>query len=143
LDGFAEKDQPGVHVRRVGGRNLTDAEMINHYAALAAEFEKNHGKPLTARYRNAIAVIANDKVFECFDDSIASSRFRLMAKPHPIIEDGFPINSISAELTSGRYYNDIRAEQANEMDAMPGSRAKNGFETFFGGILHELSVPVV
>ena len=37
LDGVDDARQPGVHVRRVGGRNLTDDEMIEYYSSLAAE----------------------------------------------------------------------------------------------------------
>lgn len=37
IDCLDENRQPGVHIRRVGAKNLTDEEMIAYYAALAEE----------------------------------------------------------------------------------------------------------
>ena len=53
---LTEEEQPGLHVRRVGGKELTDEEMIEHYAALA----KKHGGKITGRYRNAIYFILDE-----------------------------------------------------------------------------------
>lgn len=56
FDGVSAREQPGTHVHRVRGRELTDDEMIEYYAALAA----GHGGRLTARYRNAICLILDE-----------------------------------------------------------------------------------
>ena len=45
FDELAEEEQPGIHVRRVGGKELTDDEMIAHYASLA----ERHGGKITGR----------------------------------------------------------------------------------------------
>ena len=52
FDDVPEEDQPGIHVRTIGGKYLTDEEMLEHYSALA----KKYGN-LTARYRNAICLV--------------------------------------------------------------------------------------
>lgn len=57
FDGLPAGEQPGTHVRRVQGRELTDNEMIEYYAALAAK----HGGRLTARYQNAIYLIMDEE----------------------------------------------------------------------------------
>lgn len=36
IEGLSEEEQPGVHVRRVGGKNLTDEEMRGYYKGIAA-----------------------------------------------------------------------------------------------------------
>lgn len=56
FDELTEEEQPGIHVRRVGGKELTDDEMIAHYASLA----ERHGGKITGRYRNAIYFILNE-----------------------------------------------------------------------------------
>ena len=50
FDELPEAEQPGLHVRRVNGRSLTDAEAQEYYGAMA----RRHGGRLTARFRNAI-----------------------------------------------------------------------------------------
>ena len=56
FDELEEEEQPGIHVRRVGGRELTDEEMIGHYGSLA----ERHGGKITGRYRNAIYFILDE-----------------------------------------------------------------------------------
>ena len=55
-----EKRQPAVHVRRVGGKELTDEEMIAYYASLA----KQYGR-LTAHYENAICLVLAAACYQC------------------------------------------------------------------------------
>ena len=57
IDGVPENEQPGVHVRRVNGKVLSDEQMIVHYSSLA----KKYGNP-TARYRNAICFVEDEKL---------------------------------------------------------------------------------
>ena len=51
FDEVDEKNQPGTHVRRVNGKELSDLQMIEHYGNLA----KSYGGRLTAKYKNAKA----------------------------------------------------------------------------------------
>lgn len=55
---YEESLQPGTHIRRVNGRELTDEEMIEYYSNLAGE----HGDRLLGRYRNAIYFIVDDSL---------------------------------------------------------------------------------
>ena len=53
--------QPGVHVRNVEGKHLSDDEMIEYYSSLARRF----GGRLTARYKNALClVMSDDEVYQ-------------------------------------------------------------------------------
>jgi HAD superfamily hydrolase (TIGR01509 family) len=51
IDGLPDSEQPGVHVRMVGGKRLTDDEMVSHYSAIARRL----GGKAIARYLRAMA----------------------------------------------------------------------------------------
>ena len=38
FDELQECEQPGLYIRRVGGKELTDDEMVSHYSALAQKY---------------------------------------------------------------------------------------------------------
>lgn len=110
LDGVPDAEQPGCNARRVGGRRLSDEEMITHYAAIARRF----GGRVRARYRNAACVAtAEGELFERFDDSLASTPFYLSDTPHARRTSGFPLDTISVEIASGQYYFDLWHSRAN------------------------------
>ncbi len=104
IDGLSDARQPGVHIRRVGGRRLSDDEMIAHYAGIA----KSMGGRATARYRNGICVILGPgRMVTTMADEIGSAPFYLVDVPHPAVEEGFPLDSLSVDIDSGKYYNDV------------------------------------
>jgi 8-oxo-dGTP diphosphatase len=116
--------QPGVHVRRVRGKSLTDEEMVAYYAGLAAKM----GGQLLARYTNAIClVVSANEIYEYMGEDIASDRFLLAGTPHPKREVGFPINSLSIHIESGAYYNDLPIK--------PRTLGENGYRRFFAKAL--------
>ena len=55
IDGIDESLQPGTHVRRVGGRQLSDEEMITYYTRLV----KEHGGKLQAKWVYGMVVITD------------------------------------------------------------------------------------
>ncbi len=104
FDGLDEALQPGTYVRRVNGRELTDEEMLVYYSKLARE---NRNK-LIARYRNAIFLIFDENTcFSSMDISIASEPFILTSVPHEKREKGFPLDSLSLHIETGKYYYDL------------------------------------
>ncbi|KAK8840191.1 hypothetical protein M9Y10_031135 [Tritrichomonas musculus] len=109
--------QPGVHVRTVNDKYLTDDEMIAYYSSLA----KKYGD-LTAQYQNAICFIYDDvQRFEEMSQSMKSDKFIITSKPHSIIKKGFPLDSLSVDIKTGKYYYDLPEKIAVE----------NGFSQFF------------
>lgn len=102
--------QPGLHVRNVHGRKLSDDEMIEYYRGLA----KTYG-PLTARYKNAICLVMDSQhVYESMDDSLSGSRFRIIDKPHPRRKAGFPLDSLSVHLSDGAYFFDTPDREVDD-----------------------------
>ena len=96
------KDQPGTNIRRIGGKRLTDDEMIEYYSKLAEKYGGN----LIGYYKNGICVIINGiTIIE--NDGIYSEKFIITKEPHQKIKKGFPLDSLSIEIKSGKYYYDI------------------------------------
>lgn len=118
--GLDETLQPGTYVRRVGGKELTDEEMINYYSNLS---EKNGGK-LIGRYRNAICLFVNESTcFSSMDETLATEPFILVSTPHRKRIEGFPLDSLSVNIASGKYYYDMQEDVANQIDIVQGFKA--------------------
>lgn len=104
FDGLPDKLQPMTHIRRVNGEVLSDERMTEYYANLA----RMHGGKLIARYRNAIYFIVNDKLrFSSMADALSSEPFILCDTPHPKSAVGFPLDRLSVDIKSNKYYYDM------------------------------------
>jgi len=127
IEGLPEAEQPGVHVRMVNGRRLTDAEMTAHYAAIA----RRMGGKAMARYQNAICLITADGALHEHDgEDISGETFYLVDVPHAKRVPGYPLDCLSVRPDTGQYYND---------DPRPASDSilsAGGFSAFFRRALH-------
>ena len=122
IEGLPPGSQPGVHVRRVDGRSLDDKEMIAHYSSLAAGL----GGRARAHYQNAVCLVTEGgRVHRHDGPELAGKAFWLVDKPHDRRVPGFPLDSLSVHIASGKYYYDL-AEEAVEDGAMA-----EGFRQFF------------
>lgn len=112
FENVPDEIQPGVHVRTIHGKYLTDEEMLAYYTGLVRKYGK-----LTAYYKNAICLILDDKsCYEAMDETLESDRFTLTDKPHSAIRrKGFPLDSISLDIRSGRYFYDLPSEKVDEL----------------------------
>ena len=121
FDGLEEEKQPGIFVRRVEGKELSDDEMVAYYGALA----ENHGGRLIGRYRNAICFILDENhVYSSMDMSLATEPFVLVSKSHPKRVAGFPLDSLSKDIKSGRYYYDLQEKDVS-------TSVEDGLRAFF------------
>ena len=155
FENVPEDKQPGVHVRRVNGKNLTDGEMLAYYSGLAAEYgdqrvdintgtdidagtDINAGTDTTpcanmhtnlhtglrAYYRNAICLIMDEEhIYESMDETFSSEPFLITSVPHPdgIRREGFPLDCLSVDLTTGKYYYDLDPAELGKVAAEDGS----------------------
>ena len=126
FDELQEDEQPGLHVRRVNGKELTDDEMIEYYGSLA---ERHNGK-ITGRYRNAIYFILDENNhYSSMDMSIATEPFILVQKPHSKQRvEGFPLDSLSIDIATGKYYYDLDVKEVS-------TSVEDGLRKFFEEIL--------
>jgi len=110
FDEVKEEEQPGIHVRRINGKELSDDEMIEYYSSLA----KRYGGKITGRYRNAIYFILDENHhYSSMDMSIATEPFILTAEPHAKRVEGFPLDSLSVDIGSGKYYYDLEVKDVS------------------------------
>lgn len=122
IEGIDVKRQPGIHVRRVNGKQLKDEEMIEYYGNIAKEL----GGKTKAMYKNAICFIQDEeRIFESMGDELGSEKFILTSIPHKNRNKGFPLDSISIDEKSGKYYMDIEDEENY------GEKVRDGFRKFF------------
>ena len=126
FDNVPEAIQPGVHVRNVNGKCLTDDEMIDYYSGLV----KIYGN-LVARYRNAICFVQDDThIYEAMEPSMESEKFILTDKPHSTIrKKGFPLDSISLDIKTNKYYYDLPTDRLEQV------AVEDGFLDFFKRVL--------
>lgn len=125
FDELEENEQPGLHVRRINGKELTDDEMIEYYASLA----ERHGGRITGRYRNAIYFILDEEHhYSSMDMSIATEPFVLGTVPHPKRVEGFPLDSLSIDIATGKYYYDLEVKDVS-------TSVDDGVRAFFSAAL--------
>lgn len=105
IDNVPDEKQPGMYVRRVNGKRLSDDEMIEHYSNLVKEYGID-GK-LTCRWVDGIAVINNGKesTYTWKEDE-----FYLVDKPSKKVNPGYPLDSISIDKKLNKYFTDITEE---------------------------------
>ena len=104
LTGVAKEDQPGLFVRRVNGKVLTDDEMIEHYAGLA----RKSGNLCMLQYVTGIALITVEgiKTMELLDRPL-----QLCAEPNQNRKHkGNPLDVVT-KTADGRYFNDLSDEE--------------------------------
>lgn len=126
LDKVPEELQPGVHVRNVNGKCLSDEEMVDYYTGLAGQYGN-----LVAEYRNAICLFMDEEhIYEAMEPSLYSEKFVITDKPHSAIRKaGFPLDCISIDMKTNTYYYD-RVEEELEQLAV-----EDGFLRFFERVL--------
>lgn len=125
FDNVSADIQPGIHVRNIGGKRLSDDEMIEYYGSLA----KKYGR-LTARYKNAVCIVLSDnEIIQSMDESLWGKPFYIIETPHAKRRKGFPLDSLSVEISSGRYYFDLPETE--------DKRFIDEYRSFFGNVLKE------
>ena len=131
FDNVPDEVQPGVHVRNINGKCLSDEEMVEYYAGLVRQYGN-----LIARYRNAICFVMDENhIYESMDSSMASEKFILTDKPHSAIrKKGFPLDSMSIDVKTNKYYYDLAADELEQF------AVEDGFLLFFQKVLNLRSI---
>lgn len=127
LEHVPDELQPGVHVRNVNGKCLSDDEMIEYYSGLARKYGN-----LVAGYRNAICFVMDENhIYDAMEPSMESEKFILTDKPHSTIrKTGFPLDSLSIDIKTGKYYYDLPEDTLEQV------AVEDGFLEFFRKILN-------
>jgi 8-oxo-dGTP diphosphatase len=101
IEGLADDQQPGVHVRRIGGgESATDARMVRHYSALL----RGLGGDATGEWTFGVALA-------CDRDHVHTQRLTyqttLLATPSPVLDPGAPLNSLQFDTSTGKYFSEV------------------------------------
>lgn len=129
LEGLSKSQQPGIYVRRVNGRTLSDKEFIEYYSGIA----RQHGGKVKARFVNGLCVVIDEKRVKCAGGlHISTDWFWIVEEPHVIQIEGFPMDSIAVDPYSGKYW--VEADLKNEQKAK-GEGLQKGIRQFFSELI--------
>ena len=109
IEGLPDELQPGVFVRRIGGKELNDDEMIEYYTKLVKEY----GGKLTARWVYGMVLITNNETYE-FNWSY--NDFYLVSEVNKKRNPGYPLDSISIDEKTNKYFVDMTESDRKEND---------------------------
>ena len=110
IDNLPKEKQPGMYVRRVNGKRLTDDEMIEYYSNLAKVYgEKGR---LTCRWVYGIAIINNGHEYTY---TWSKEDFYIVDKPSNKINRGYPLNTISINKKLNKYFTDITEDDKKKI----------------------------
>lgn len=127
FDGLPDEEQPGVHVRNINGRRLSDEEMTEYYRGLA----RRYGGKLTARYLNAVClVLSEDEIHEHMGADISGNSFCIVDRPHEKAVPGYPLDRISVSANLGKYFYDMSPDEY-----LLEEKFADGFQKFFTNAL--------
>ncbi len=113
--------RPRNHVRGRGEKRLSDEELLTHYVGLV----KKYGR-IRARYQNAICLIFNEEIRqESMEENLWGEPFLLTDVPHTKKVPGFPLDGISIDIKTGRYFYDLENNSQDEIVS------NSGFSLFF------------
>lgn len=106
MEGVPEDKQPGLFVRRVNGKNLTDEEALEYYTNLVKEYGVD-GK-INCKWIYGLAVI-NEKGEEA-TYTWSKDNFYMVSSRSDKINPGYPLNSISKYKKLDKYFTDVTSE---------------------------------
>ena len=106
LDNLPIDEQPGQHVRRIGGTNvkLSDEELLAHYAALVRRL----GGTAPGHWEFAICVATPDGKVE--EITIISPRIFTSTASSKILP-GYPLESIQIDAETGKYISEMTQDE--------------------------------
>ena len=109
IEKFKPEDQPGVFVRRYGGRELTDQETIDIFAKKLDEV----GGESDSYFKVALCVCDNNGKYH--HGEFKSYRY-MISKPSKVIQKGLPLRSLDYNKEFGMYMSEMTIEQANKSE---------------------------
>ena len=105
LEGVPESEQPGLFVRRVNGKSLEDAELLEHYINLVKKYGVD-GK-LPCKWVYGLAVINENGEENTY--TWEKGNFYMVDTPSSIVNPGYPLNSISKYNDLDKYFTEVTA----------------------------------
>ncbi len=111
MEGVLEDLQPGLFVRRVGGKSLTDEEMIEHYSNLVKKYGVD-GR-INCKWIYGMAVINEDGEEATY--TWEKDNFYMVSERSLDMNPGYPLNSISKYKKIDKYFTEVDEEDLREV----------------------------
>lgn len=111
--GIDDERQPGLHIRTPMNRNrLSDEEMIDYYTNLISTL----GGKVSAYYLDGIAVYNKGSISSFMDQESSKnlSSFYMIDKASDKRFEGWPLDSLSINKDTGKYFVDGRVLESKE-----------------------------
>ena len=112
MEGVPEDRQPGLFVRRVNGKSLTDEEALEYYTNLVKEYGVD-GR-INCKWVYGLAVI-NEKGEEA-TYTWSKDNFYMVSSRSDKINPGYPLNSISKYKRLDKYFTDVTDDDKKIID---------------------------
>ena len=119
FDNVPDEVQPGVHVRNVNGKCLSDDEMIDYYSGLVKVYGNFCGKG------TGMGQVCFEWIIHIYMRQWSrlwkARKFILTDKPHSTIrKEGFPLDSISLDIKTNKYYYDLPEDKLEQVAVEDG-----------------------
>lgn len=104
-----EEKQPGLHIRRVGGKELSDEDMVEYYSKLIEKY----GGSSEAWYLTEVALITEGGLSSI---EIEENKFILTSKIDTLhAYKGNPLDAITIDPICGKYYSEMTDDEIRDM----------------------------
>jgi len=104
IEGVTEEEQPGAKVRRIGGIERTDDEMLAHYTALVHKY----GGRLTAKWVKGVAIYDGK---DLRTHTVEGIPFYFVEAISPVRHEGYPLDSITIIPEQNKYLSEMKKEE--------------------------------
>ena len=104
IDRLPPEKQPGLCVRRLGGKQASDSELLDHYVR---ELEEVGGHS-TGRWTTGVALVGSEGQAFCSSCVVETL---LTSKASPMVNPDEPLNSIQILLATKKYKSEITPEE--------------------------------
>lgn len=94
-------------VRRVGGKKLSDQEMIEYYSR---EIEKLGGES-KGKWVSGIAFVWGENLIKLYE-FVEERHF--VSKPSKVVKEGFPLGSLAIDLRLNKYISEMTEEERHQ-----------------------------
>lgn len=130
IEELSEEKQPGTHVRRVGGKELTDEEMIEYYTGLVKEY----GGKLTAKWVYGMVIYSKNGAKE---HTWSKSHFYFVDKASDKRNPGYPLDSIAIIPEFNKYLVELTDEERHSNKREDGNKDDKVVEFIVNTVLSE------
>lgn len=128
LEGIPEEKQPGTHVRRVDGKELTDEEAIDYYSGLVKEY----GGKIVAKWVYGMVVYGKNGAKEY---TWNKSDFYFVDTPSDMRNPGYPLDSIAIIPEFNKYLVELTEDEKHSTKREDSSKENKVVEFIVNSVL--------